>query len=195
MDSSPDLSLKLRRGSSDSRDSFYMDFAQGIDSDIEDVVTQASGGALPAPPYQQQQTDTGSVTTPGSVTLVPITASSTASIPDITILSGGPAGSICGASEIIPEDLEEDEVLPLEEEEPAITGVQPPVDYEEDIEDMDDLEPVPPPMPDLADHTPMVLPLPPLPSLDIDDRLVGASVLMGKGGDGEGSFWTTVKWK
>ncbi|KAL9695290.1 hypothetical protein quinque_014575 [Culex quinquefasciatus] len=59
MDSSPDLSLKLRRGSSDSRDSFYMDFAQGIDSDIEDVVTQASGGALPAPPYQQQQTDTG----------------------------------------------------------------------------------------------------------------------------------------
>ncbi|XP_064555553.1 proton channel OtopLc isoform X1 [Drosophila montana] len=39
MDSSPDLSLslKLRRGSSDSRDNFYMDFAQGIDSDIEDV--------------------------------------------------------------------------------------------------------------------------------------------------------------
>lgn len=180
MDSSPDLSLKLRRGSSDSRDSFYMDFAQGIDSDIEDVVTQASGGALPAPPYQQQQTDTGSVTTPGSVTLAPITASSTASIPDITILSGGPAGSICGASEIIPEDLEEDEVLPLEEEEPVTTGVQPAVDYEEDIEDMDDLEPVPPPMPDLADHTPMVLPLPPLPSLDIDDRLVGASVLVGE---------------
>lgn len=39
MDSSPDLSLKLRRGSSDSRDSFYMDFAQGIDSDIEEVTT------------------------------------------------------------------------------------------------------------------------------------------------------------
>jgi hypothetical protein len=38
-DSSPDLSLKLRRGSSDSRDSFYMDFAQGIDSDIEEVTT------------------------------------------------------------------------------------------------------------------------------------------------------------
>lgn len=37
-DSSPDLSLRLRRGSSDSRDSFYMDFAQGIDSDIEEVV-------------------------------------------------------------------------------------------------------------------------------------------------------------
>ncbi|XP_065363840.1 proton channel OtopLc [Calliphora vicina] len=37
MDSSPDLSLKLRRGSSDSRDNFYMDFAQGIDSDIEEV--------------------------------------------------------------------------------------------------------------------------------------------------------------
>ncbi|XP_034946817.1 proton channel OtopLc-like isoform X2 [Chelonus insularis] len=36
-ESSPDLSLRLRRGSSDSRDFFYMDFAQGIDSDIEEV--------------------------------------------------------------------------------------------------------------------------------------------------------------
>lgn len=42
-DSSPDLSLKLRRGSSDSRDSFYMDFAQGIDSDIEEVTATTSG--------------------------------------------------------------------------------------------------------------------------------------------------------
>lgn len=42
MDSSPDLSLKLRRGSNDSRDSYYMDFAQGIDSDIEEVATIAS---------------------------------------------------------------------------------------------------------------------------------------------------------
>ena len=41
-DSSPDLSLKLRRRSSDSRDSFYMDFAQGIDSDIEEVVSGAA---------------------------------------------------------------------------------------------------------------------------------------------------------
>ncbi|GLV37263.1 Otopetrin-like c [Carabus blaptoides fortunei] len=41
-DSSPDLSLKLRRGSSDSRDSFYMDFAQGIDSDIEEVATTSA---------------------------------------------------------------------------------------------------------------------------------------------------------
>ncbi|XP_039958304.1 proton channel OtopLc [Bactrocera tryoni] len=41
MDSSPDLSLKLRRGSSDSRDNFYMDFAQGIDSDIEEVDNSA----------------------------------------------------------------------------------------------------------------------------------------------------------
>lgn len=39
MDSSPDLSVKLRRGSNDSRDSFYMGFAQGIDSDIEEVTT------------------------------------------------------------------------------------------------------------------------------------------------------------
>ncbi|KAL1505394.1 hypothetical protein ABEB36_004968 [Hypothenemus hampei] len=37
--SSPDLSLKLRRGSSDSRDSFYMDFDRGIDSDIEEMAT------------------------------------------------------------------------------------------------------------------------------------------------------------
>lgn len=42
-DSSPDLSLKLRRGSSDSRDSFYMDFAQGIDSDIEEVASTSGG--------------------------------------------------------------------------------------------------------------------------------------------------------
>lgn len=42
MDSSPDLSLKLRRGSNDSRDSYYMDFAQGIDSDIEEVATVAT---------------------------------------------------------------------------------------------------------------------------------------------------------
>lgn len=41
-DSSPDLSLKLRRGSSDSRDSFYMDFDKGIDSDIEEMGTTAS---------------------------------------------------------------------------------------------------------------------------------------------------------
>jgi hypothetical protein len=47
MDSSPDLSVKLRRGSSDSRDSFYMGFAQGIDSDIEEVTTVQNN---PPPP-------------------------------------------------------------------------------------------------------------------------------------------------
>lgn len=46
MDSSPDLSLKLRRGSNDSRDSYYMDFAQGIDSDIEEVATIASAAPV-----------------------------------------------------------------------------------------------------------------------------------------------------
>jgi len=45
-DSSPDLSLKLRRGSSDSRDSFYMDFARGIDSDIEELEDMASTSGL-----------------------------------------------------------------------------------------------------------------------------------------------------
>jgi hypothetical protein len=51
MDSSPDLSVKLRRGSSDSRDSFYMGFAQGIDSDIEEVTTIQN---VPPPPQFPQ---------------------------------------------------------------------------------------------------------------------------------------------
>lgn len=50
MDSSPDLSLKLRRGSNDSRESnYYMDFAQGIDSDIEEVTTIASPSMVVSP--------------------------------------------------------------------------------------------------------------------------------------------------
>lgn len=57
MDSSPDLTLKLRRGSSDSRDSFYMDFAQGIDSDIVGV----DSSVLRNNNHMSQ--DTGSVTT------------------------------------------------------------------------------------------------------------------------------------
>lgn len=55
MDSSPDLSLKLRRGSSDSRDSFYMDFAQGIDSDIEEVENIATGANAQLRGGQNQQ--------------------------------------------------------------------------------------------------------------------------------------------
>ncbi|XP_053999643.1 proton channel OtopLc-like isoform X3 [Hylaeus anthracinus] len=46
-ESSPDLSLRLRRGSSDSRDSFYMDFAQGIDSDIEEVTRPGDNNSDP----------------------------------------------------------------------------------------------------------------------------------------------------
>ena len=57
MDSSPDLSLKLRRGSSDSRDSFYMDFAQGIDSDIDDVVTLGSNHKVTVNEDEVQETD------------------------------------------------------------------------------------------------------------------------------------------
>lgn len=60
-DSSPDLSLKLRRGSSDSRDSFYMDFAQGIDSDIEEVATTSV----------QELGDTGGETTASPTALCP----------------------------------------------------------------------------------------------------------------------------
>jgi hypothetical protein len=44
--SSNELSLRLRRGSSDSRDSFYMDFDQGIDSDIEQMAASAVTGGL-----------------------------------------------------------------------------------------------------------------------------------------------------
>ncbi|XP_060532018.1 proton channel OtopLc-like [Cylas formicarius] len=58
-DSSPDLSLKLRRGSSDSRESFYMDFDRGIDSDIEEMAT--TSGA-----------DVGGDTT-GEITITPTT--------------------------------------------------------------------------------------------------------------------------
>ncbi|XP_078049814.1 uncharacterized protein LOC144476581 [Augochlora pura] len=46
-ESSPDLSLRLRRGSSDSRDSYYMDFAQGIDSDIEEVTRPGDNNSDP----------------------------------------------------------------------------------------------------------------------------------------------------
>lgn len=55
-DSSPDLSLKLRRGSSDSRESFYMDFAQGIDSDIEEVTTIER--IIPEHPGREGDSDT-----------------------------------------------------------------------------------------------------------------------------------------
>lgn len=60
-DSSPDLSLKLRRGSSGSRDSFYMDFAQGIDSDIEEVAT--TSGVIP------QECTTDDASTPTATTV------------------------------------------------------------------------------------------------------------------------------
>lgn len=54
MDSSPDLSVKLRRGSSDSRDNFYMGFAQGIDSDIEEVTTIQNNPSPPSSPALEE---------------------------------------------------------------------------------------------------------------------------------------------
>uniref|UniRef100_A0A182RYU7 Otopetrin n=1 Tax=Anopheles funestus TaxID=62324 RepID=A0A182RYU7_ANOFN len=99
MDSSPDLSLKLRRGSSDSRESFYMDFAQGIDSDIEDVVTMTSGGA-------------GGVPSPCS--LPP------ASLPEVVTVQPTAAGATNNQTGIILEEedplIEEEEEEELEEE-------------------------------------------------------------------------------
>uniref|UniRef100_T1GNA8 Uncharacterized protein n=1 Tax=Megaselia scalaris TaxID=36166 RepID=T1GNA8_MEGSC len=78
MDSSPDLTLKLRRGSSDSRDSFYMDFAQGIDSDIEEVESSVlvnnsnvtAGVVVAPPPPPPPLDDTGSVTTCVKATMI-----------------------------------------------------------------------------------------------------------------------------
>lgn len=74
MDSSPDLSLKLRRGSNDSRDSYYMDFAQGIDSDIEEVATIAA-----APPcgtsVENTSTESNDSQAPGAAPLSPAAVS------------------------------------------------------------------------------------------------------------------------
>ncbi|KAJ8724916.1 hypothetical protein PYW07_015874 [Mythimna separata] len=64
-DSSPDLSLKLRRGSSDSRESFYMDFAQGIDSDIEEVTTIER--VIPEHPGGRQEGDADTLATPSGL--------------------------------------------------------------------------------------------------------------------------------
>ncbi|CAH4036456.1 proton channel OtopLc-like isoform X1 [Pieris brassicae] len=64
-DSSPDLSLKLRRGSSDSRESFYMDFAQGIDSDIEEVTTIER--IIPEHPGGRTEGDSDTLATPSGL--------------------------------------------------------------------------------------------------------------------------------
>lgn len=64
-DSSPDLSLKLRRGSSDSRESFYMDFAQGIDSDIEEVTTIER--VIPEHPGGLSEGDADTLNTPSGL--------------------------------------------------------------------------------------------------------------------------------
>ncbi|XP_050362869.1 proton channel OtopLc-like isoform X1 [Nymphalis io] len=64
-DSSPDLSLKLRRGSSDSRESFYMDFAQGIDSDIEEVTTIER--IIPEHPGGRTEGDADTLATPSGL--------------------------------------------------------------------------------------------------------------------------------
>lgn len=78
-DSSPDLSLKLRRGSSDSRDSFYMDFDKGIDSDIEEIATTSSA----ADPFGRAGED--AIIT----TITTGTADATATTPNAILLSHG----------------------------------------------------------------------------------------------------------
>lgn len=71
MDSSPDLSLKLRRGSSDSRDNFYMDFAQGIDSDIEEVDNSGIAREPQQPPTPSPPTGTAPATSSNLDNIIP----------------------------------------------------------------------------------------------------------------------------
>lgn len=121
MDSSPDLSLKLRRGSSDSRESFYMDFAQGIDSDIEEVTTIVEPpppvaptlAELPPPP---ELPDVQDVPILGEVVSPPVIAEE-----DEVILSD------VGEDEQEVIEVEEDEIdegLEIEEENEAEEVVQ-----------------------------------------------------------------------
>ncbi|XP_055846549.1 proton channel OtopLc [Episyrphus balteatus] len=146
MDSSPDLSLKLRRGSSDSRDSFYMDFAQGIDSDIEEVDTTviARPPAPPPPPPQTLPTPTPipqgpqQSTEQSIVTSVPTT---------ITICSSG-------SSHPLPTLPEVPSPSPHYRSGPSDADLQ--TDTEGDDEDDDDDD-------DDADRAVMPPPLPPLP--------------------------------
>ncbi|XP_053658242.1 proton channel OtopLc [Anopheles marshallii] len=153
MDSSPDLSLKLRRGSSDSRESFYMDFAQGIDSDIEDVVTMTSGGA-------------GGV--PSPCALPP------ASLPEVVTLqptnTTNQTGIILEEEDPLIEEEEEEEVA-REEMQQETVGKEDPISRPDAVSNLPDecgvyeLPPIssfPSPL-----HTPASL-LVPLPALDID---------------------------
>lgn len=102
MDSSPDLSLKLRRGSNDSRDSYYMDFAQGIDSDIEEVASViASAPPQPPPPAVPPSTlaittednnttdDEQSPTTPMPMPLLPPISIPSSIMPKIPLVDEG----------------------------------------------------------------------------------------------------------
>ncbi|XP_055371549.1 proton channel OtopLc isoform X2 [Condylostylus longicornis] len=79
MDSSPDLSLKLRRGSSDSRDSFYLNLAQGVDSDIEEVTARPQ-----TTKDQKQSSETDDLPPP------PVEPTSISSIPSSTSSSSPP---------------------------------------------------------------------------------------------------------
>ncbi|KAF7273626.1 hypothetical protein GWI33_013670 [Rhynchophorus ferrugineus] len=87
-DSSPDLSLKLRRGSSDSRDSFYMDFDRGIDSDIEEMATTSGadfGGDT-----------TGEITVTHSVTGIKAEGASWPTIPPQNMSGGSRSSAALG---------------------------------------------------------------------------------------------------
>ncbi|XP_026271834.2 proton channel OtopLc-like isoform X2 [Frankliniella occidentalis] len=74
-DSSPDLSLKLRRNSSDSRDSFYLDLDQGIDSDIEEMTQASTSGTAPLAPATSSGAGSGLLgprLPSGSIGLLPL---------------------------------------------------------------------------------------------------------------------------
>jgi len=110
-DSSPDLSLRLRRNSSDSRDSFYLDFAQGIDSDIDEMASTsrtaaaaaaaAAAGTPVAPPPPEE---------PHKSPLAPEPLSSPSRVAVVGL--PGPLGVMIGAPGV-PEEIE---VHEMEEE-------------------------------------------------------------------------------
>lgn len=131
MDSSPDLSVKLRRGSSDSRDSFYMGFAQGIDSDIEEVTTVQSAPPPPLyPPPEEPPID------------IPITVEVLSEpeelrrLPDIVIEEDEELlFEELQFEEVIPEEVEQDEQPSASEEIPQELFEPPPPLMFDDDED------------------------------------------------------------
>lgn len=137
MDSSPDLSLKLRRGSNDSRDSYYMDFAQGIDSDIEEVATVAT-----APPGNIEVASDSSDSQAAAVVLPPAT---------MAVETTQEEEEEEGEAEAVDIEVEANDLDIDEKEQPELA-----------IDDYDEPLPPSPPPPPLLES---ILPMPTIPSM------------------------------